>query len=48
MTEMTDNSPALRIALAYHDAWTTGDLDRAMTYIADDVVCDAPLESVSV
>jgi ketosteroid isomerase-like protein len=40
---MTDTtSPALRIALAYHEAWTGGDLDRAMTYVADDVVCDAP------
>ena len=36
------DSPALRIALAYHDAWTTHDLDTAMTYIADDIVCDAP------
>ena len=36
------DSPALRIALAYHDAWTSHDLDTAMTYIADDIVCDAP------
>jgi ketosteroid isomerase-like protein len=33
---------ALDVALAYHHAWTSGDLDRAMTYIADDIVCDAP------
>lgn len=39
---MTENNPALQIALAYHEAWTTRDLDRAMSYIADDVVCDAP------
>ncbi|WP_378733240.1 nuclear transport factor 2 family protein [Nocardia brasiliensis] len=40
---MTDNtSPALRIALAYHQAWTGKDLDLAMTYIADDIVCHAP------
>lgn len=39
---MTEKNPALRIALAYHEAWTTRDLDRAMSYIADDVVCDAP------
>ena len=40
---MTENrSPALQIALAYHEAWTRKDLERAMTYIADDVVCDAP------
>jgi ketosteroid isomerase-like protein len=40
---MTDgNSPALDVALAYHRAWTGGDLDTAMTFVADDVVCDAP------
>ncbi|HEX6352889.1 nuclear transport factor 2 family protein [Actinophytocola sp.] len=35
-------SPALRTALAYHQAWTNHDLDTAMTHIADDIVCDAP------
>jgi len=40
MTETT--SPALRIALAYFQAWTSHDLDKAMGYIADDIVCDAP------
>ncbi len=35
-------SPALDTALAYHAAWTSHDLDKAMTYIADDIVCDAP------
>jgi len=35
-------SPALRIALAYFQAWTSHDLDKAMGYIADDIVCDAP------
>lgn len=39
---MTENNPALQIALAYHEAWTTSDLDRAMSYIAEDIVCDAP------
>jgi SnoaL-like protein len=40
---MTDpTSPALTTALAYHRAWTGHDFDRAMTYVADDVVCDAP------
>ena len=33
---------ALRVALAYYEAWTGKDMDRAMTYIADDIVCDAP------
>lgn len=40
MTEQP--STALRTALAYHEAWTGKDLDRAMSYIADDIVCDAP------
>jgi SnoaL-like domain len=40
MTETT--SPALRTALAYFHAWTGHDLDKAMSYIADDIVCDAP------
>jgi hypothetical protein len=33
---------ALDTALAYYHAWTGHDFDRAMTYIAEDVVCDAP------
>ena len=41
MTNNTD-SAALRTALAYYRAWTSHDLDTAMNYIADDVVCDAP------
>jgi len=40
MTETT--SPALRTALAYFHAWTSHDLDQAMQYIAEDIVCDAP------
>src|SRR5215467_7953235 len=41
---MTNNSasPALRTALAYYHAWTSHDLDKAMSYIADGIVCDAP------
>jgi len=40
MTETA--SPALRTALAYYQAWTGHDLDQAMSFIADDIVCDAP------
>jgi hypothetical protein len=40
MTEAT--STALRTALAYYQAWTSHDLDKAMSYIADDIICDAP------
>jgi SnoaL-like domain len=40
---MTDTaSPALRTALAYYEAWTSHNLDKAMSYIADDIICDAP------
>lgn len=40
---MTDRtSPALRVALAYYEAWTSKDLEKAMTYISEDIVCDAP------
>lgn len=35
-------SPALDVALAYHQAWTSQNLEKAMGYIADDIVCDAP------
>ena len=33
---------ALQVALAYHEAWTSGDLERAMRHVADDVVSAAP------
>jgi ketosteroid isomerase-like protein len=35
-------SAALETALAYFEAWTSKDFERAMTYVADDIVCDAP------
>lgn len=35
-------SPALDLARAYFDAWTGHDMDKAMTYIAADIVCDTP------
>jgi len=34
-------------ALAYHQAWTSHDLDKAMSYIADDITCDAPGAQIS-
>ncbi len=39
--------PALATALAYHQAWTSHDLDQAMTYIADDITCEAPGARIS-
>lgn len=34
---------ALATALAYHRAWTAGDMDTALDHVADDVACDAPV-----
>lgn len=33
---------ALDVVLSYHRAWTSGDIDRAMTRVAEDIVCRAP------
>ena len=38
----SDQSPALQTALAYFRAWTSHDFEQAMTYVADDIVCQAP------
>ena len=35
-------SIALSVALAYYHAWTGKDVDGAMTYVADDILCEAP------
>lgn len=35
------------VVQAYHQAWTSGDLEQALTYVADDVRCFAPDESVA-
>jgi hypothetical protein len=40
-------SPALATALAYHHAWTSYDLDKAMSYITGDIICDAPGARIS-
>ncbi len=41
---MTDisQSAALETALAYHRAWTSGDLEGAIAHVADDIICRAP------
>lgn len=39
---MTATSTALEIALSYYRAWTGGRFDRAMAYLAEDVVCEVP------
>jgi hypothetical protein len=42
MSDATEGSGALPVSLAYYQAWTAKDFDRAMTFVADDIVCDAP------
>jgi hypothetical protein len=39
---MTDTSPALRTWMAYYSAWIAGDVDAAMSYVDEHIVCDAP------
>jgi ketosteroid isomerase-like protein len=45
MTQTSD-STALEMVLDYHRAWTSGDIDRAMTHVAEDIVCRAPGEEL--
>ncbi len=33
---------ALSIVQAYHRAWTSGDIDAAMSLVADEITCRAP------
>lgn len=40
--ERTTESPALTVALAYHRAWTSHNVDEALQYVSEDVICDAP------
>ncbi len=42
MTSNPEDSRALHTALAYHRAWTGRDMDTAMAFIAEDIVCHAP------
>jgi len=40
---MTENrSTALATALAYYRAWSSHDFELAVTYVAEDIVCQAP------
>ncbi len=38
---------ALDTVEAYHQAWTSGDVERALTYVSDEVRCFAPDEHVT-
>lgn len=39
---MSTPSTPREIAIAYHRAWTSRDMDAAMDFVTEDVVCDAP------
>lgn len=40
--DLAGETPAVRTARAYFEAWTSRDLDAAMGHLAEDFVCDAP------
>jgi len=40
--QLESASPALAVALAYHRAWTSKNVDEALRHVADDIACDAP------
>ena len=44
MTETTIT--AQQVAEGYARAWTSRDIDTAMSYIADDIVCEAPAGTI--
>ena len=44
---MSHHSNPSSVVRAYHEAWTSGDVDQALTYVSDDVRCFAPDESVT-
>lgn len=41
------SSTALDVVGAYHEAWTSGDLDKAMDLVADDIVVHAPGDEIT-
>jgi len=42
MPSITSASPALNVAQDYAQAWTSGDIDKALSFLADNIVCEAP------
>lgn len=42
MSDVAGGRDALQVSLAYYRAWTADNFDEAMTFVADDIVCDAP------
>ncbi|WP_315583717.1 nuclear transport factor 2 family protein [Actinomyces viscosus] len=43
----TTSGKALDVATAYHEAWTSGDLNRAMSFVDDDIVVHAPGKEIN-
>lgn len=41
-TTAAGTGSALDTALAYHEAWTSHDLDTAMAYVGQDITCVSP------
>ncbi|HEY8700927.1 MAG TPA: nuclear transport factor 2 family protein [Arthrobacter sp.] len=39
---MSGQNDALTVALAYHEAWTGKNLDLAMSYVSEEIACEAP------
>lgn len=46
MPPATD-ATALDTVLNYHQAWTSGNVDQAMTHVSDDIMCHAPGEDLT-
>ena len=46
MTSMTEEAAPVTVARTFTEAWTSGDMDTAASYVADDVVFDGPLGHV--
>ena len=46
-TDDDDRNNAQSIVDAYHRAWTTGDVEQALTHVSDDVRCYAPDENIT-
>jgi len=42
LSGIRSSGAALQVALAYYDAWTHKDVEKTMSYVAKDIVCDAP------
>lgn len=45
MSRSHDNPAS--VVQAYHEAWTSGDVDLALTYVSENVRCFAPDENVT-